>query len=281
MDTFTISLMLAAGLLHASWHSLVKSSADGIANMAGMGVVASTPAFVWLIVMMPLLAPGVWAVLVFSVCLHVGYKICVAKAYTYANLGEAFPMARGAVPLFATAIAFIGLGQVPTLGQCGGIALICISLILLAYERFRSAFNGTLLAAITGAGLAVALYSVLDSYGTRLSGNWIDFTAWLIVLDTLSFLFIARLMRGPQLWTTMAAIRWRIATSGLLGLLSFGVFMWALSRNPVGPVSALREISVLFSVLIGFAFHREPLSGRRIAAGVLIMAGIAILAASK
>lgn len=281
MDTFTITLMLAAGLLHASWHSLVKSSADGIANMAGMGVVASTPAFVWLIVMMPPLGPGVWAVLAVSVFLHVGYKICVAKAYTYASLGEAFPMARGAVPLFATVIAFIGLGQVPTLGQCGGIALICISLILLGYERFRSAFNGTLLAAITGAGFAVALYSVLDSYGTRLSGNWIDFTAWLIVLDTTTFLLVARLMRGPRLWATMAAIRRRIMTLGLLGLISFGVFMWALSRNPVGPVSALRETSVLFSVLIGICFHREPLSGQRIAAALLIVAGIVILAVSQ
>lgn len=281
MDIVTISLMLAAGLLHASWHSLVKSSADGIANMAGMGAVAAIPAFVWLVVTMPPPSPVVWAVLTVSVCLHAGYKICVAKAYAHANLGEAFPMARGAVPLFATAIAFIGLGQVPTAGQCGGIALICISLILLAYERFRGAFNATLLAAIAGAGLAVALYSVLDSYGTRLAGNWVDFTAWLIVLDTMTFLFVARLMRGPQLWSTMISIHRRIATSGLLGLLSFSVFMWALSRNPVGPVSALRETSVLFSVVIGVAFHREQLSGRRIAAAALIVAGIAILAASR
>lgn len=280
MDLFTISLMLAAGLLHASWHSLVKSASDGLANMAGMGAVASIPALLWLVVTTPILPAKAWIVLAVSVGLHVAYKICVAQAYARADLGEAFPMARGAVPLFASVIAFIGLGQIPTAGQGAGIALICFSLVLLAYQRLRGAFNLVLLAAIAGAGLAVALYSVLDSYGTRVAGNWIDFTAWLIVLDTLAFLLTARLMRGPQLWATMTAISRRIATSGLLGLLSFGVFMWALSRNPVGPVSALRETSVLFSILIGIAFHREAVSPRRIVAALLIVAGIVILAAS-
>lgn len=281
MDILTISLMLAAGLLHASWHGLVKSANDGLANMAGMGTVAAIPALLWLIVKTPLPSSGVWAVLAISVGLHVGYKICVAQAYLRADLGEAFPMARGSVPLFATAIAFIGLGQSPNVGQGAGIALICVSLVLLAYERIRSTFNATLFAATAGAGLAVALYSVLDSYGTRLAGNWVDFTAWLIVLDTAMFLVVARLMRGPQLWPTMVALSRRITATGLLGLMSFSVFMWALSRNPVGPVSALRETSVLFSILIGVAFHREAISPRRIVAAALIVAGIAVLAAAK
>lgn len=281
MDSLTITLMLAAGLLHASWHSLVKSASDGVANMAGMGAVASIPALLWLVATRPIPSAELCIVLAVSVGLHVGYKVCVAQAYSRADLGEAFPMARGAVPLFATAIAFIGLGQVPTAIQGGAIALICFSLLLLAYERFRGDFNLTLFAAIAGAGLAVALYSVLDSYGTRLAGDWIDFTAWLIVLDTAAFLLVARAMRGPQLWTTMTAISRRIAISGTLGLLSFSVFMWALSRNPVGPVSALRETSVLFSILIGVVFHRERLSARRIVAALLILTGIVLLAASK
>jgi hypothetical protein len=35
------------------------------------------------------------------------------------------------------------------------------------------------------------------------------------------------------------------------------VFLWALSRGPVGAVTALREISVLFAVLIGMVLYRE------------------------
>jgi drug/metabolite transporter (DMT)-like permease len=211
----------------------------------------------------------------------VGHKLCVANAYANADLGEAFPLARGAVPLFATAIAFPLLGQTPSVGQCAGIVLISGGLMVLALARLRRSFDGALLAATAGAGLAVAAYSVVDSYGTRLSGNWVDYTAWLIVVDNVTFLLVARLVRGRALWTTLFAMKGRVIASGLLGLISFGVFMWALSRNPVGAVSALRETSVFFAILIGILLHREPLSGRRIGAGLLIVAGILTIAVSK
>jgi drug/metabolite transporter (DMT)-like permease len=280
VDLLTIALMLLAGSLHAGWHGLVKSGTDQTANLAGMGIVAALPATA-VIAFAPVPPPTVWLVLLVSVALHVGYKLCVASAYANADLGEAFPLARGAVPLFATAIAFPMLGQIPSAGQCTGIALISGGLILLAIERLRRSFDGTLLAATAGAGLAVAAYSAVDSYGTRLSGNWADYTAWLIVVDNFTFLLVARLIRGRALWPTLLAMRGRVVTSGLLGLISFGVFMWALSRNPVGAVSALRETSVFFAILIGIVLHREPLSGRRIGAGLLIVAGILTIAVSK
>jgi drug/metabolite transporter (DMT)-like permease len=280
VDLLTIVLMLLAGSLHAGWHGLVKSGADQTANLAGMGIVAALPAMA-VILFAPIPPPTVWLVLVVSVAFHVGHKLCVANAYANADLGEAFPLARGAVPLFATAIAFPLLGQTPSVGQCAGIVLISGGLMVLALARLRRSFDGALIAATAGAGLAVAAYSVVDSYGTRLSGNWVDYTAWLIVVDNVTFLLVARLVRGRALWTTLFAMKGRVIASGLLGLISFGVFMWALSRNPVGAVSALRETSVFFAILIGILLHREPLSGRRIGAGLLIVAGILTIAVSK
>ena len=280
MDLLTIVLMLLAGSLHAGWHGLVKSGVDQTANLAGMGIVAALPAMA-VILFAPIPPATVWLVLLVSVAFHVGYKLCVANAYANADLGEAFPLARGAVPLFATAIAFLLLGQTPSAGQCAGIVLISGGLMVLALARLRRSFDGVLLAATAGAGLAVAAYSVVDSYGTRLSGNWVDYTAWLIVVDNVTFLLVARLVRGRALWVTLSAMKGRVIASGLLGLISFGVFMWALSRNPVGAVSALRETSVFFAILIGILLHREPLSGRRIGAGLLIVAGILTIAVSK
>ena len=280
MDLLTIVLMLLAGSLHAGWHGLVKSGVDQTANLAGMGIVAALPAMA-VILFAPIPPATVWLVLLVSVAFHVGYKLCVANAYANADLGEAFPLARGAVPLFATAIAFLLLGQTPSAGQCAGIVLISGGLMVLALARLRRSFDGVLLAATAGAGLAVAAYSVVDSYGTRLSGNWVDYTAWLIVVDNVTFLLVARLVRGRALWVTLSAMKGRVIASGLLGLISFGVFMWALSRNPVGAVSALRETSVFFAILIGILLHREPLSARRIGAGLLIVAGILTIAVSK
>ena len=269
--------MLFAGLLHAGWHGMVKAGVDPAVNLAGMGIVASVAA-ISVLPFVPSPSAEVWPVLAASVGLHVGYKFCVAIAYANADLGQAFPLARGVVPLFATSIAFVALGQVPSAGQCGGIGLISAGLLLLTFESLRGSFNGTLIAATAGAGLAVAGYSVLDAYGSRLAGNWVSFTAWLIVLDSLAFLLVTRMIRGRELWSTLLATKERVIVSGLLGLISFGVFMWALSRNPVGPVSALRETSVFFAILIGILLHREALSAKRVAASLLIVAGISTIA---
>ena len=269
--------MLLAALLHAAWHGLVKSSADQTTNLAGMGLVASLGALA-VMPFVPLPAPAAWPVLAVSVALHVAYKLCVAGAYAHGELGEAFPLARGAVPLFATTIAMATLGQIPTAGQWAGIVLVSGGLLMLTVQRLRATFNGTLIAASAGAALAVACYSVVDAYGTRVAGDWISFTAWLIVVDNVTFLMVARATRGPTLWSALIAMKGRVVVSGLLGLVSFGVFLWALSRNPVGPISALRETSVLFAIAIGVLLHREQFSRHRLAAGCLIVVGILTIA---
>lgn len=268
--------MLLAALLHAGWHSLVKAGADQTVTLAGMGLVASVAALAAL-PFVPLPPTMLWPVLAASVALHVGYKLCLARAYANGDLGEAFPLARGMVPLFATTLAVATLGQVPSLGQSLGIGLVSTGLLMVMLERQRQP-NWLLWSAAAGAGLAVAGYSVLDAYGIRLFGTWLGFTAWLIVIDNMVFLTLTRLQRGPMLWRQLAATRWRVLASGALGLASFCVFLWALSRGPVGVVSALRETSMLFAIVLGVLLHRETLSVARVAGALLMVSGVAAIA---
>ena len=277
MDSVTVALMLVAALLHAGWHSLVKSGIDQTVTLAGMGIVASAAALAALpFVMLP--PAAVWPVLAVSVALHVGYKLCLARAYAHGELGEAFPLARGMVPLFATAIALATLGQVPSPAQALGIGSVSAGLLIVMFERQRGP-NWRLWSAAAGAGLAVALYSVLDAYGIRLFGTWLGFTAWLIIVDNITFLALARLQCGRSLWRDLIAAKARVLASGLLGLASFCVFLWALSRAPVGAVSALRETSTLFAMALGVLLHREALSAARFAGGLLMVVGVTAIAA--
>ncbi|MGM5024425.1 EamA family transporter [Tardiphaga sp. 367_B4_N1_1] len=277
MDILTIGLMLAAGLLHASWHSLVKSGQNQITVLAGMGAVAGLCACAAL-PLVPTPPPAAWPVLLLSVTLHIGYKLCLAGAYMRGDFGQAFPLARGMVPLFATLIAFVSLGQMPSITQCVGIALVSSGLLLLAFDKLNGLAPWPLLTTATAAGAAVAAYSTVDAYGTRLFGDWLGFTAWLIALDSLTFFLVSWVLRGGNLWVELHATRWRILVSGLLGLLSFCVFLWALSRNAVGAVTTVRETSVLFAMAIGVVLHHEALSWRRIGGAVLIFAAIIVIA---
>ena len=50
-----------------------------------------------------------------------------------------------------------------------------------------------------------------------------------------------------------------------------------MTAAPMGAVSALRETSVLFAILLGRIFFAEKLTGRRIVSVVVIVMGVLCL----
>ena len=64
---------------------------------------------------------------------------------------------------------------------------------------------------------------------------------------------------------------------GAATTLSYGVALWAMTRAPVAPVAALRETSIIFALVLSRLVFGEKVGGRRIAAALLVMAGVAAL----
>ena len=54
---------------------------------------------------------------------------------------------------------------------------------------------------------------------------------------------------------------------------SYAIALWAMTVAPVAAVAALREMSVLFAVLLGSLVLKEKLSAQRILATVVIILG--------
>jgi drug/metabolite transporter (DMT)-like permease len=79
------------------------------------------------------------------------------------------------------------------------------------------------------------------------------------------------------LWDVLWHHRVRTLASGLLGVGSFAVFLWALSRSSIGAVTALRESSVLFAAIIGMVFYGERRSIHRLGAAALIVIGLMVI----
>lgn len=272
--------MLAASLLHATWHALVKSSGDRVIALAGMNLVSGAVALaVAPFVALP--SPAAFAVIAFSVLLHVGYKIGLAGLYHRADLGQAYPLARGLTPIMATMLGLMALGEWPLPPVMLGVALVSLGVLALAVERGERRVGAATLGIAALTGFTVAAYSVVDAYGVRLNGDWLGFTAWLIVSDCAAFLAYAFATRGTAVLATWRQGWGKVLVSGLLGIGSFGVFMWALGRAPVGGVSALRETSVLFAAILGTVALGEPATWWRHAAAILVTAGVMAIAALR
>jgi drug/metabolite transporter (DMT)-like permease len=275
--------VLAASLLHATWHALVKSSGDRVIALAGMNLVSGATA----VAVIPFVAPPTWsvsAVIAGSVLLHGSYKVALAKLYSRADLSQGYPLARGLTPIVATLLAVLLLREIPNSASLVGVLLIALGVAGLVLERGSGHLAGgagalsfSAIAAAVAAGTAVAAYSVVDAYGIRASGDWLGFTAWLIACDSAAFVGYALATRRSEVVRTWCGAWQRTLISGLLGTVSFGVFMWALARAQVGAVAALRETSVIFASLLGGLFLGERMSWMRFSSAAIVMSGVAAI----
>jgi drug/metabolite transporter (DMT)-like permease len=68
------------------------------------------------------------------------------------------------------------------------------------------------------------------------------------------------------------------AFGGLISALGYGAVILAMTLTPMGAVAALREVSILFAVLIGRVFLKERMSAARVAAAGVIALGAGCLA---
>jgi drug/metabolite transporter (DMT)-like permease len=277
VDPGIAAAVLAAALLHASWQALVKSSGDGVIALAGMNLVSGSVALAVLPFVRPP-TPAAALIIAFSLLLHSGYKIALAQLYARADLSVGYPVARGLTPIFAVALALLFLGEVPRGPTLAGVLAISLGIAGLVFERAARGVSAASLAAAVVVGLSVAAYSALDAYGVRLNGNWLGFTAWLVVADSALFLAYALATRRGKALSQWRRAWARTLVSGALGLASYGVFMWALARAQVGAVAALRETSIVFAALVGTLVLKERMTRARLLSILLVAAGAATIA---
>ncbi|HEY0266316.1 MAG TPA: EamA family transporter [Rhizomicrobium sp.] len=264
------AIVLFAALLHASWNALLKGGGDGLWSMTVMGVATAIACAVAL-PFLPWPLRASWPFIAASALLHIGYNAFLIRAYRSGDFGSAYPIARGSSPMLVTLGAALVAGEQPTLLGMAGILLVSIGIISLAFRGRRLPETGIFYA--LGTGAFIAAYSVTDGIGGRLSGNAIAYTLWMCLLWGATALPVYRLMRpGQGLWrggrnTGLAAL------GGVISVAAYGIVIFAMTRAPMGSVSALRETSVLFAVLLGRMFFGEALTARRILAALVIAAG--------
>ncbi len=111
----------------------------------------------------------------------------------------------------------------------------------------------------------------------REAGRSGAYTAWVLVLygTLLTATFVA--MRRKLTVDFRSADTWQALAGGLVAMVAYGLVVAAFSLGPAGPITALRETSVIFAVLIGWLFLGEPPTLRRIAACLIVAAGTILI----
>ncbi|QIB08032.1 EamA family transporter [Pseudomonas fluorescens] len=267
-------LVLFAALLHASWNALLRGGTDRLWSMTIMCIAIAIASIVAAVFMEP---PAIasWGYGLLSALLHVGYNLFLVRSYRVGDLGQTYPVSRGSSPVLITlgAAAFAGESIAP--GALLGIALVSGAIISLAF-RGRNLSVPSLPYAL-GTGCFIAAYSVTDGIGTRLSGAPLAYTVWMCALWGVLMPAVYIGLRDARSLFSFRPGTLTAVVGGLVSLLAYGIVIYAMNEAPLGAVSALRETSVLFAALIGYAFLGETLTTRRVVACAVIVSGTLLI----
>jgi drug/metabolite transporter (DMT)-like permease len=270
MTAGVVLIVLGAALLHAAWNALLRSGADRFWSIVVMGVASASVALpLTFILAAP--ARASWPFIGLSAFLQICYCVILARAYREGDLGSIYPIARGSSPMLVTIGALVFAGEKLGLTAMFGIVMVSIGIIGLTFGRGRPN-AGSMLAALA-TGLFIASYTVADGIGSRLSGNPQSYAAWLFLFQGAPMPLVYFAMRGRLAIDPFALETLKAAGGGIMSLLGYGAIIWALSLSPMGQVSALRETSILFAVLMGRIFLGETLTVNRVVAGMTIAIG--------
>jgi drug/metabolite transporter (DMT)-like permease len=277
MSAGVMAAVLFAALLHAFWNSVVKSGSDKFAGAALVclwcGVIALAAA-----AMLPVPAPAAWPFIGASAVTHVLYFALVGRLYRNADLSAAYPIMRGAAPLLATIGAWLFLGERLDLAPAAGVALLVGGVFWMGVEGVRhgGVDRGALLAALANSGV-IALYTLIDGEGARLSGRAFAYNAWADAGTAVLFAPLVLRLRGSAFAGAFARQWRRGLPAGAAAFLAYAIVVWAMTEAPIGLVAALRETSVIFAAIIGAVVLRETFAASRYAGAALIAAGVIIL----
>ena len=275
MSPSVAAIVLLSAFLHASWNALLHSGRDRlwtvtVMNLAMLAVAVAAMPF------LPLPARASWPYLIASGFLEVGYSLFLVQAYRYGDLGQAYPIARGSSPvLVAVGAAAFAAERLDAL-TTAGIVLVSGGILALAFKGRRLGVRTTATALATGC--FIAAYTVVDGVGVRLSGNSFAYTAWMVLFWTLPMPIILLSLRGRGAFRASRSEVVKAAAAGIASLAAYGAIIWAMTSAAMGPISALRETSVVFAAVIGGVFLHERLTVRRAAACVVIALGAGCLA---
>ncbi|MBZ9922817.1 DMT family transporter [Mesorhizobium sp. BR1-1-7] len=270
MSPLVVGLALFAALLHASWNAFLRTGTDRLWTVTVMSF-SSTALAIPFVIFHALPAAPAWPYVLFSACLQVSYSMFLVAAYRHGDLGQVYPIVRGSVPLLVTLGGFLLAGQRLTIPETVGVALVGGGIMGLSIGRGRATAKSILYALATGA--IIAAYATVDAIGVRAAGNAGAYTAWVLLIYGLLLPATFVICRGRLAVDPQAPETWKALGGGVFALLAYGLVVAAFALGPAGPITAIRETSVVFAVFIGRLFLGETLTPRRVGACAIVALG--------
>lgn len=290
MSSIAILLIILSATLHAVWNFLSKRSKDSLV-------------FFWLSLLfeslffLPLLLyilrnntfnpRGCYIVMASGTFVAI-YWLLLANSYRYGDLSLVYPIARSA-PVFIPILAIIFYGeQLSPLGVIGiGTVIIGVYVIpmkSLDVRNFIKPFSHLRNKAVLFAGLTalcLSIHHLIDKTGIRFFNTvayvWlINSVAFVILTPYIMFSKRRRFIREE--WRLN---KWAAATTGILIMVSYALIVFVMRFEKISYIISMRQVSIVFGVMLGNIFLKERYGLVRLIASCLIFLGVFCIGMAK
>ncbi len=276
MSAAVFAAVLAAAALHATWNALVRVRGARLPAMLVLTLVQGGIGAA-LAVALPWPPAAAWSWIAASGLVHSAYKMFLLLAYGRGDLSRVYPIARGAAPLMVLAVSVAGLGEPLGATATAGVLVLGAGILAMAAGALRAGEARAMIPFALGAAAATAAYSLIDGTGARAAGDAAVFVAWMFVADAAVFGGLTLALHGAGPFRPGGRV-WALgAAAGLASYGAYAIAVWAMTHAPIALVSALRETSILFAVLIGRMVFGERLDGAKLAATGMILTGVVLM----
>ena len=290
MSGLALGIVLLAALFHAGWNFLAKKSRNKMAFIWWFLLIATIgylPMFLYFWPQVAVTAAG-WACIVATGVLHALYFWFMGGAYERGDLSLVYPLSRGSGPLLVPVLAIVFLQEKLSLTGGLGIALVVLGIYIIHlesisvesfFEPLRAMRGSASLWALCTGG-TIAGYSLVDKVGVGL----VYPPAYIYLMFVISLLLLTPYMLTRQ----RAALKYEwqvnrgpILIDGFLVLFTYMMILFAFRLSKVSYVVAAREVSIVFSALLGIIWLKEAHAPQKFTGSVLIALGVVFIGLSK
>ena len=274
MESKVFFIILLATIMHAAWNAMVKKHPDKVVAISGI-VFGHVPFALVAIAILP--APSAESIpyIITSAFIHQGYNWYLLSAYQIGDFTKVYPIARGFGPLVATILSIIFLGIILDQYIVLSIFLVCLGIMIVGIFDQRNFNNYKTIQYSLFTGFFIALYSLVDGYGARISLSSITYVSWSFIITALLFPILLKIKKQEDVFKKVINEGKQIfLIGGFLSYVIYIIVVWGFTKAPIPMVGALRESSIFFSIFIGYFFLKEQISPVKIISISLILIGV-------
>lgn len=211
-----------------------------------------------------------------------GYQVFLLASYQAGDLTQVYPIARGTAPILVASVSVIFLGVQLSSVELIAIFTIGAGIASMSVVRQQDGLRNIEAAKLAGlTGCFIAAYSVVDGLGARVAGTAFGYYAWVAIGNAIVFSAMMEFKAPGLIRSIPKRARGVFVMGGSASFIAYAVVVWAFTQAPIALVTALRETSIVFALLIGVFFLKEKLDLAKVFSVMVTLMGAALLRLSK